>query len=59
MFISELERSDKANLEGAKNLTVDQISEAKTLYEAKLDPELEKPLKEKYPDLFNKPQDEP
>ncbi|QIB90118.1 pentapeptide repeat-containing protein [Methanosarcina mazei] len=44
-----------ANLKGAKNLTVDQLSKAKTLYKAKLDPELEKPLREKCPALFEKP----
>lgn len=43
------------NLKGAKHLTVDQLSKAKTLYNAKLDPELEKPLREKYPALFEKP----
>ncbi|AKB17048.1 pentapeptide repeat-containing protein [Methanosarcina sp. WWM596] len=46
-----------ANLEGAhfekaKYLTIDQLSKAKTLYNAKLDPELEIPLREKYPVLF-------
>ena len=46
-----------ANLEGAKNLTINQLSKAKTLYNAKLDPELEKTLKENYPHLFNKPKD--
>lgn len=48
-----------ANLEGARNLTIDQLSKVKTLYNAKLDPELEKPLREKYPALFEKPKDEP
>jgi uncharacterized protein YjbI with pentapeptide repeats len=44
-----------ANLNGAKNLTVNQLSKVKTLYNAKLDEELEKPLREKYPDLFKEP----
>jgi uncharacterized protein YjbI with pentapeptide repeats len=38
---------ENANLKGAKNLTVDQLSEAKTLYKAKLDPELEIELRAK------------
>ncbi len=45
----------KANLRGAKNLTIDQLSKAKTLYEAVLDEELEKPLRDKYPALFDEP----
>ncbi|AKB33256.1 Pentapeptide repeat family protein [Methanosarcina siciliae HI350] len=48
-----------ANLKGAKNLTVDQLSKVKTLYNAELDPELEKSLREKYPHLFDEPVDEP
>ncbi len=48
-----------ANLKGAKNLTIDQLSKVKTLYDAKLDEELLIPLKEKYPALFEKPKDEP
>jgi uncharacterized protein YjbI with pentapeptide repeats len=48
-----------ANLEGAINLTINQLSKVKTLYNAKLDKELEIPLREKYPALFEKPdQDE-
>ncbi|WP_231590494.1 pentapeptide repeat-containing protein [Methanosarcina siciliae] len=47
------------NLKRTKNLTVDQLSKVKTLYKAELDPELEKPLKEKYPTLFEKPKDKP
>lgn len=34
-----------ANLMGAKNLTVEQLSKVKTLYNAKLDPELEEELR--------------
>lgn len=38
---------ERANLAGAKNLTVDQLSKAKTLYQAELDPELEEELRSK------------
>ncbi|AKB20918.1 hypothetical protein MSWH1_0647 [Methanosarcina sp. WH1] len=44
-----------AYLQGAINLTSDQLSKVKTLYKAKLDKELEIPLREKYPALFEKP----
>ena len=47
---------EEASLKGAKNLTVDQLSVVKTLYKAELDPELEKPLREKYPHLFEEPE---
>ena len=43
------------DLIGAKNLTINQLSEVKTLYDASLDDELLIPLKEKYPNLFKKP----
>jgi len=46
---------EEANLKGAKNLTIDQLSQVKTLYNAELDPELERPLREKYPYLFEEP----
>jgi uncharacterized protein YjbI with pentapeptide repeats len=46
-----------ANLKEAKNLTVDQLSKVKTLYNAKLDEELLIPLKKDYPALFDKPED--
>jgi uncharacterized protein YjbI with pentapeptide repeats len=42
-------------LKGAKNLTVDQLSKAKTLYNTKLDKELENELRAKYPHLFDEP----
>ncbi len=45
----------KANLKGAKFLTIDQLSKVKTLYDAKIDEELLIPLKEKFPELFEKP----
>lgn len=59
--VASLEGTDlqKANLKGAKNLTVDQLSKVKTLYKAKLDSELEIPLREKYAALFEAPIDEP
>ncbi|KKH97988.1 hypothetical protein EO95_02125 [Methanosarcina sp. 1.H.T.1A.1] len=44
-----------ADLEGAKNLTVDQLSKVKTLYNAKFDEEFKISLQEKYPALFEKP----
>jgi uncharacterized protein YjbI with pentapeptide repeats len=51
---------ERAYLIKANNLTIDQLSNVKTLYNAKLDEELEKPLREKYPALFEKPDhDEP
>jgi uncharacterized protein YjbI with pentapeptide repeats len=50
----------EANLSGAdliqaKNLKIKQLSEVKTLYNAKLDEELRLPLKAKYPSLFEGP----
>jgi hypothetical protein len=47
-----------ANLEAARNLTMDQLSKVKTLYKAKLDPELEAQVKEKYPWLLEEPKKE-
>jgi hypothetical protein len=44
-----------AGLSGAKNLTIDQLSKVKTLYNAKLNDYLLIPLKEKYPALFENP----
>jgi len=41
-----------SNLKGAKNLTIDQLSKVKTLYNAKLDEDLRKQLEEKYPDKY-------
>jgi uncharacterized protein YjbI with pentapeptide repeats len=43
------------DLRGALNLSIDQLSKVKTLYDAKIDDELLIPLKEKYPALFEKP----
>jgi uncharacterized protein YjbI with pentapeptide repeats len=47
-----------ANLKGTENLAIEQLSKVKTLYRAKLDPELEKEVKEKYPHLLEKPKEE-
>lgn len=46
-----------ANLKGALNLSIEQLSETKTLYNAKLDDVLLIQLKEKYSTLFEKPRD--
>lgn len=43
-----------ASIKGVKNLTVDQLFNVKTLYNAELDDELLISLKEKRPDLFEK-----
>ena len=45
-----------ADLKQAKNLTIDQLSKVKTLYDAKLDEQYLIPLKEKYPALFEEPE---
>jgi len=45
-----------ADLREAQGLTIDQLSKVKTLYNAKLDPELEEPLRKKYPALFEEPE---
>ena len=41
-----------ANLKGAKNLTIEQLQGAKTLYQAKLDPELMEKVKKSCPFLL-------
>jgi len=41
----------KADLRGAKGLTKEQLSKARTLYLAKFDPEFQKEIKEVHPDL--------
>lgn len=46
---------ERADLRGARNLSLDQLSKVKTLYNAELDEELRIPLREKYPALFDKP----
>jgi hypothetical protein len=54
---AHLEGADlnETHLEEAKNLTVDQLSNVKTLYNARLDEELVIPLKKKCPALFEEP----
>jgi uncharacterized protein YjbI with pentapeptide repeats len=47
-----------ADLTGAKNLTITQLSGAKTLYQAQLDPELMEKVKKSYPHLLGKPKEE-
>ena len=47
-----------ADLSGVPGLTVEQLSEASTLYKAKLDPELKKQVKDKYPHLLEEPVEE-
>ncbi len=54
---------EEAYLEGAylkrtKELTIEQLSQVKTLYQAELDPELEKQIKKKYPHLLEEPKEE-
>ena len=56
-FIEEADLRD-ANLTGAKNLTIKQLSGAKTLYQAKLDPDLIKKVKKNCPYLLEKPKEE-
>ncbi|TVM01205.1 MAG: hypothetical protein CV087_11180 [Candidatus Brocadia sp. WS118] len=45
-------------LQETLNLTLEQLSEVETLYQAKLDPELEAQVKEKYPHLLEEPKEE-
>ncbi len=45
-----------AILSGVLGLNIEQLSEARTLYKAKLDPELKKQVKDKYPHLLKKPE---
>jgi BTB/POZ domain-containing protein KCTD9 len=47
----------KTNLKGAKNLTVKQLSTARTLYEAQLDPPLLAQIEQQYPRLRENPED--
>jgi len=46
------------NLTQVKNLSINKISKIKTLYKAKLDPELIEQVKDKYPHLLKKPKSE-
>ena len=47
-----------ADLTGAKNLTIKQLSKVKTLYKAKLDPELLEQVKKCCPHLLEEPKKE-
>ena len=55
-FLEEADFRD-ADLTGAKNLTIKQLSGAKTLYQAKLDPEIMEQVKKACPHLLEKPKD--
>ncbi len=48
----------QADLRRAKNLTIEQLSKVKTFYRAKLDSSLLEQVKEKYPDLLERPKEE-
>ena len=45
----------KTDLRGVKNLTAEQLCDARDLYKVMLGPELEEEVKEKCPQLLNKP----
>ena len=47
-----------ANLKNVIDLTIEQLSKVKTLYNAKLDSEFMEQVKEKYPHLLEKPKEE-
>jgi len=47
-----------ANISGAKALTIAQLSQVKSLFGTKLDPDLEKEVREKHPHLFEEPKKE-
>jgi len=49
---------DEAYLERTEELTIEQLSQVRTLYLAKLDSKLEKQIKKKYPHLLEKPKEE-
>ena len=57
---ANLSRTDlgKAILKETKYLTIEQLSQVKTLYKAQLDPKLMDQVKKKYPHLLEKPKDE-
>jgi len=54
LFLASLEGADLrgADLRRAKNILIDQIGRTKSLYNAKLDPELKEQIKEKSPHLL-------
>ena len=46
----------KADLTQVKNLSINNLSKVKTLYKAKLDPELMEQVKDEYPHLLEGPE---
>jgi len=56
---TDLKRADLegANLRGATYLRAEQLCEAKTLYQAELDPHIEREVRYKSPLLFEKPKE--
>ncbi len=56
---TDLKRADLegANLMNARYLEAEQLSEAKTLYKAELDPDLEREVRRARPQLFDKPRE--
>ena len=46
---------ERANLTQVQNLSINQLPEVKTLYDAELNPELMEQVKNKYPHLLKKP----
>jgi hypothetical protein len=47
-----------ADLSEVLGLNIEQLSEVETLYKAELDPELKKQVKDEYPHLLEKPEEE-
>ncbi len=45
----------RANLRRVKNLSIEQLSKAATLYEAELEPDFMKEIEKSYPHLSEKP----
>ena len=56
---TDLKRADLegANLRGSRYLLAEQLCEAKTLYQAELDPDLERKARYECPLLFDKPRE--
>ena len=60
LWEANLNKADlrRVNLREARGLTIEQLSKVKTLFEATLDPNLEKQIREKYPHLLEEPKEE-
>jgi hypothetical protein len=60
LWEADLEGADLggAHVEEARNLTVEQLASAQTLYQVHLDPPLLEQIREQYPHLLEKPQDQ-